>query len=291
LAAVFALTLKWAAAHFNVSAKTAAKWVRRFQQGGCEALQDRSSRPRHCPRRTQSTFIEKVLVLRRLRWNGWRIARELNLSRATVSRILRRVGMNRLGSLDPPPPVVRYEHRRPGDLIHFDIKRLARIVKPGHRIHGDRTRETRGAGYEFLHIAIAFAAVLPDQKHGSALLFFHMARAHFSRFGFSCRRILTDNGSCYRDWRFRKVVQEACLKHRFTRPYTPRTNGKAERFIQTALREWAYARTYQNSAERKTELDFWIHDYNFHRPHASLNLNTPVSRSGLNRNNLLSLHS
>jgi transposase InsO family protein len=290
------LTLKQAAATFNVSAKTAAKWVRRFQQGGCEELRDRTSRPRHCPRRTQSTFIEKVLALRRLRWNGWRIARELKLSRATVSRILCRAGMNRLRSLDPPPPVVRYEHKRPGDLIHFDIKRLARIVKPGHRVHGNRTQETRGAGYEYLHIAIddhtrlAFAAILPDQKHGSALLFFHMARAHFSRFGFSTRRILTDNGSCYRDWRFQKVVRAACLKHRFTRPYTPRTNGKAERFIQTALREWAYARTYQNSQERHTELDFWLHDYNFHRPHASLNLNSPVSRARLNRNNLLSLH-
>jgi len=290
------LTFEEAALQFHVSAKTAAKWVRRFQQGGCEALEDRSSRPRSSPRRIQSTFIEKVLSLRRLRWNGWRIACEVKLSRATVSRILRRAGMNRLRSLDPPPSVLRYEHTRPGDLIDFDIKRLARIVKPGHRVHGDRTQETRGAGYEYLHIAIddhtriAFAAILPDQKHGSALRFFHMARAHFSRFGFSVRRILTDNSSCYRDWRFRKALQAACLKHRFTRPYTPRTNGKAERFIQTALREWAYARSYQNSAERQIELDFWLHDYNFHRPHASLNLNPPISRAGLNRNNLLSLH-
>ena len=291
------LTLKRAAASFNVSAKTAAKWVRRFQQGGAEALRDRSSRPRHSPRRFLSNLIEKVVALRRLRFNGWRIARELKLSRASVSRILRRAGMNRLRSLDPPPPVVRYEHKRPGDLIHFDIKRLARIVKPGHRVHGDRTQETRGAGYEYLHIAIddhtrlAFAAILPDQKHSSAILFFHMARAHFSRFGFSIRRILTDNGSCYRHWCFQKMIRAACLKHRFTRPYTPRTNGKAERFIQTALREWAYARTYQNSAERQAQLEPWLHDYNFHRPHASLNYNPPASRAGLNRNNLLSLHS
>ena len=151
-------------------------------------------------------------------------------------------------------------------------------------------------GYEYLHIAIddhtriAFTAILPDQKHGSALLFFHMACAHFSRFGFSVRSILTDNGSCYRDWRFQKVVRSACLKHRFTRPYTPRTNGKAQRFIQTALREWAYARTYQNSDQRNQQLDPWLHDYNFHRPHASLTLKTPASRAQLNRNNLLSLH-
>ena len=137
-------TLQGAATRFKVSAKTAAKWVQRYREGGAAAMSDRSSRPRRCYRSTASTLIEKVLSLRRLRWNGGRIARELKLSRATVSRILRRNGMNRLRSLDPPPPVVRYEHPHPGDLIHFDIKRLARIVKPGHRVHGDRTRETRG---------------------------------------------------------------------------------------------------------------------------------------------------
>lgn len=291
------LTLKQAAFRFNVSAKTAAKWVRRYREFGRAGLGDRSSRPRRCPRATSSPLIEKVLALRRLRYNGWRIAQTLALSRATVSRILRRAGMNRLRSLDPPPPVQRYEHPHPGDLIHFDIKRLARIVKPGHRIHGDRARETRGAGYEYLHIAIddysriSFAAFLPDQTHQSALLFFLMARAFYSRFGFSIRRVLTDNGSCYRNGTFRMILRQQHVKHRFTRPYTPRTNGKAERFIQTALREWAYARSYQNSSEREQQLDSWLHDYNFHRPHASLNLNTPASRSGLNRNNLLSLHS
>jgi len=240
--------------------------------------------------------VEKALELRRLRWNGWRIARELKLSRATVSRILRRAGMNRLRSLDPPPPVVRYEHKRPGSLIHFDIKRLARIVRPGHRVHGDRTRETRGAGYEYLHIVIddhtrlAYAAILPDQTHASAIRFFHMARCFFSRFGFTVRRVLTDNGSCYRHHLFGRTLREAGVKHHFTRIYRPQTNGKAERFIQTALREWAYARTYQNSAERTETLEDWLHDYNFHRPHGSLNHNPPVSRSGLNRNNLLTLH-
>jgi transposase InsO family protein len=289
-------TLKAAAADFHVSSKTAAKWVRRYQQDGRDGLSDRSSRPHHSPRQIASTSLEKVLHLRRLRWNGWRIALEVKLSRATVSRVLRRAGMNRLRSLDPPLPVIRYEHKHPGDLIHFDIKRLARIVRPGHRIHGDRGQEVRGAGWEYLRIAIddhsriSFAAILPDQTHASAIRFFHMARAHYSRFGFSIRRVLTDNGSCYRDWRFQKIMRLAHLKHRFTRPYTPRTNGKAERFIQTALREWAYARSYQNSQQRELQLDLWLHEYNFHRPHASLKLNTPVSRAGLNRHNLLSLH-
>jgi len=289
-------TLKLAAARFNVSAKTAAKWVRRYREHGVDDLRDRSSRPRCSPRQTAAATIAQVEQLRRLRWNGWRIARELALSRATVSRILRRRGLNRLRSLDPPPPVVRYEHKHPGDLIHFDIKRLARIFKPGHRVTGDRTRETRGAGYQYLHIAIddhsriSFAAILPDQKHDSAIRFFLLARAHYARFGFSIRRVLTDNGPCYQDGSFRNTLFRQHIKHRFTRPYTPRTNGNAERFIQTALREWAYARSYRNSLEREQQLDLWFHHYNFHRPHASLNLNPPASRSGLNRNNLLSLH-
>jgi transposase InsO family protein len=290
-------TLKAAAAAFNVSAKTAAKWTRRYTQPGPDGLKDLSSRPHRSPRQTSSFLLERVLALRRLRYNGWRIAHELGLSRATVSRILRRAGMNRLRSLDPPPPVVRYEHKHPGDLIHFDIKRLARIRKPGHRVTGDRRKESRGVGWEYLHIAIddhsriAFSAILPDQTHHSAMRFLLMARAHYARFGISIRRVLTDNGSCYKHWLFRKLLHRQHIKHRFTRPYTPRTNGKAERFIQTALREWAYARSYQYSAEREQQLDLWLHDYNFHRPHASLNLNTPASRSGLNRNNLLSLHS
>ena len=270
--------------------------MRRFREAGAAGLSDRSSRPHRSPRTTSSPLTEKVLALRRLRYNGWRIAHALGLSRATVSRILRRAGMNRLRSLDPPPPVVRYEHKHPGDLIHFDIKRLARIVKPGHRVHGDRTRETRGAGYEYLHIAIddhtriSFAAILPDQTHQSALRFFFMTRAFYSRFGFSIKRVLTDNGSCYRDHRFTGTLLQQHIKHRFTRPYTPRTNGKAERFIQTSLREWAYARTYQTSLERHQQFDPWLHDYNFHRQHASLNHNTPAARAGLNRNNLLSIH-
>ena len=291
------ISLKAAAAAFNVSDKTAAKWVRRYRERGPDGMKDLSSKPHRLPRQTPSALLERVLLLRRRRWNGWRIARELGLSRATVSRALRRAGMNRLRSLDPPPPVQRYEHNHPGDLIHFDIKRLARFDKPGHRVTGIFSKESRGVGWEYLHIAIddhsriAFSAILPDQTHLSAIRFFLMTRAHFARFGFTIRRVLTDNGSCYKHWLFRKTLWDQRIKHRFTRPYTPRTNGKAERFIQTALREWAYARSYQNSAERTEQLDTWLHDYNFHRPHSSLKLLTPASRSGLNRNNLLSLHS
>jgi len=181
------------------------------------------------------------LALRRLRWNGWKIARETGLSRATVSRILRHAGMNRLRSLDPPPPVVRYKHKHPGDLVHFDIKRLARIVKAGHCIHGDRTQETRGAGYEYLHIVIEPAlskaeGAIPgwpsrpscpirSTPRRSASSIWPAARLFYSRFGFSVRRVLTDNGSCYRDGRFRMLLNQQHIQHRFTRPYTPRTNA------------------------------------------------------------------
>jgi transposase InsO family protein len=280
-------TLKAAAAAFNVSAKTAAKWVSRYRQLGRPGLGELSWRPHRSPRQTSSSLLERVLALRQLRYNGWRIACELKLSRATISRVLRRAGMNRLRSLDPPPPVVRYEHNHPGNLVHFDIKRLARFMRPGHAVTGNPQDHVRGGGWEYLHIAIddhsriAFAAILPDQTHESAIRFFLMARAHYARFGFSIRRVLTDNGSCYRHRPFRKTLWNQHVMHRFTRIYTPRTNGKAERFIQTALREGAYARSYKNSAEREQLLDSWLHDYNFHRPHASLKHNTPASRARL----------
>ncbi len=179
--------------------------------------------------------------------------------------------MNRLRSLDPPPPMVRFEHKHPGDCIHFDIKRLACFVEQSHRVHQDRTRRSLGAGYEFLHIAIddhsriAFAAILPDETSASAQRFFHMTCAHLSRFGFGIRRVLTDNGLCYRHAHFQSLLSRHHIRQHFTRLYRPQTNDKDVRFIQTALRAWAYARTYRHSAERDTELDFWIHDYNFHR--------------------------
>jgi len=287
---------QFAAESFHVSAKTAAKWVRRYRDQGLAGLSDRSSRPQRMPRKTPSTLLEKVFALRRLRRNGWHIAMELGLSRATVSRALRQAGMNRLQSLDPPPEFVRYEHKHPGDMIHFDIKKLAVICAPGHRVTGNPGKRSRGAGYEYLHIAIddysriSFAAIMPDQTQHSALRFFLMAQAYFNRYGFSIQRVYSDNGPCYHSELYRNTMRKLNIRQRFTRPYTPRTNGKAERFIQTALREWAHARTYQNSEQREEQLQLWLHDYNFHRPHASLSRNTPASRAGLNRNNLLRLH-
>jgi transposase InsO family protein len=290
------MTLARAAVRFNVSIPTAGKWAARYHQQGSAGLVDRSSRPHRSPRKTPSTLEGKVLAFRRLRWNGWRIAQELKLSRSTVSRILRRAGLNRLRSLDPPLPVQRYEYERPGDMIHFDIKTLARIERPGSRVTGKPGDRARGAGYEYLHVAIddhsrlAYAAILPDQTQRSAVRFFFMARAYFARFGITIQRVLTDNGPCYHSLALRHVLARHDIRHRFTRPYTPRTNGKAERFIQTALREWAYAHTYQHSAERHLQLTHWIHRYNFHRPHTSLNLATPANRACSDRNNLLTLH-
>ncbi len=205
--------------------------------------------------------------------------------------------MNRLRSLDPPPPVVRYEHKHPGDLIHFDIKRLARFNKPGHRLTGVLGKESRGSVTSICMWPSTttrgslFLPSLPDQTHHSAMRFFFLARAHFNRFGFSIRGVLNDNGSCYKHWLFRKLLHRQNIRHSFTRPYTPRTNGKAERFIQTCLRVWAYARSYRNSEQRAEQLDQWLHDYNFHRPHSGIKLQTPASRAPLESEQLLTLHS
>jgi transposase InsO family protein len=290
------LTLSAAAKQCGVSPKTAAKWVGRYRELGSAGLCDRSSRPHRSPRRTAFSLLERVLVLRRQRYNGWRIAMEVGLSRATVSRMLARAGMSRLRSLDPPTPVMRYEHPHPGDMVHLDIKCLARIVRPGARVTGKLEDRVRGAGWEYLHVAIddnsrlAYAALLPDQTHQSALSFFASARDYFAGFGISIRRLLTDNGPCYRHRSFAQTMSQAGIRHRYTRPYTPRTNGKAERFIQTATREWAYAQSYSNSTERELMLKKWIHHYNFHRPHTSLNLNPPAHRITSDRDNLLTLH-
>ena len=291
------VTLNAPAAAFNVSAKTARKWVRRYQAEQRAGLYDRSSRPHHSPRRTSSQLVELVLNLRRQRWTGVRIAQSTGLSRATISRILRRHKLNRIRHLEPLLPVRRYEHPHPGDLLHLDTKKLARIAKPGHRLTGDPRDETRGAGWEMLHVAIddhsriAFSQFHPDERASSTVAFLRAAVAYYARFGIRIRRVLTDNAPCYYSDLFAATCQELAIRHLRTRPYTPRTNGKAERFIQTALREWAYARIYQHSAERRAELQPWLHDYNWHRPHASLGQSPPISRSGLEGNNLLRHHS
>jgi transposase InsO family protein len=289
-------TLKLAAASFNVSAKTAAKWVKRYRDLGRQDLRDHSSRPRRLRQPTSAELIGRVEALRRERWTGFRIAQQTGLSRATVSRILKRLKLSRMRDLEPRPPVQRYEHAAAGDLLHLDIKKLGRIVRPSHRVTGDRRDSMDGAGWEYVHVAIddhsriAFSAIYPDEKADSTVSFLHQALAYYARLGIRFRAVLTDNGPAYRSRAFALACHTLDLKHRFTRPYTPRTNGKAERFIQTALREWAYARTYQNSNQRSQELNCWLHQYNWHRPHASLALSPPISRADLERNNLLTLH-
>ena len=290
------LSLNSAAAEFKLSRQSAAKWVRRYREGGAAALCDWSSRPHRSPRSISTEQAARIEQLRRQRWTGVRIAKATGLSRATVSRVLTRLKLNTARSLEPTVPIVRYEHPAPGDLLHIDIKKLARIHRPGHRLTGNPQDETRGAGWEFLYVAIddhsriAFTAMLPDEKGLSASRFFCQAVAYFARLGITVRRVMTDNGPCFCSYRFAVRCRKFQIRHLRTRIYTPRTNGKAERFIQTAIREWAYARLYQNSAERNAHLAPWVHSYNWHRPHASLNQSPPISRSGLNVNNLLRHH-
>jgi transposase InsO family protein len=290
------LSLCEAAASHRLSRQSAGKWVRRYRDGGVDALRDRSSRPQHVRKPTSPEQVAHVEALRRERWTGVRIAQATGLSRATVSRILTRLKLNKIKMLEPVQPVVRYEHEAPGDLLHIDIKKLARIVKAGHRITGDPRDETRGAGWEFLYVAIddhsrlAYTAMYPNEKAVSSIDFLQRATEWFQRFGIHVRGVLTDNGPCFYRLQFGGACQDLNIRHTRTRPYRPQTNGKAERFIQTALREWAYARRYENSAQRLQYLQPWTHQYNWHRPHASLGQVPPISRSGLDVNNLLRHH-
>ena len=255
------------------------------------------------PRATPQETVEQVIALRRQRLTGQQIARMLGLSAATVSRVLRRHRLSRLRDLDPPAPVRRYEKAHPGELIHIDIKKLGRFSAVGHRITGDRTKQSNprgrgeGAGWEFVHVCIddasriAFSQVLPDEKKESAVAFLQAAVAYYQSLGITVRGVMTDNGSCYKSYAFREACKALQLRHIRTRPYTPQTNGKAERFIQTSLREWAYARAYPTSEHRKAALQPWLHNYNWHRPHGSLQSMPPISRLAQPMNNLLRLHS
>lgn len=290
------VSFKAAAIAFRVCPRTAAKWTRRYQQEGLGGLQDRSSRPRRSPRRTGEELARLVEKLRRQRFTGLHIAQLTGLSRATVSRILRRLGLNRMRDLEPATPIIRYEHAAPGDLLHLDIKQLGRFSEVKVRPDG-RRRGKHHCRWEYLHVAIddhsriAFAQILPTFTAADAVAFLFAAVAYYAGLGIPIRRLLTDNGHCYRSYAFRAAVLQLGLRHHFTRPYTPRTNGKAERLIQTALREWIYACSYLNSQERNAQLLPWLHHYNWHRPHGSLNRASPISRAGLDRNNLLRLHS
>ena len=286
----------------GVCPRTVRKWVARYQAEGAAGLQDRSSRPHRLRRPTDAAVVQRIEHLRRRRWTGNQIAVETGVSPATVSRILRRLGLNRMKALEPVEPMRRYERAHPGELIHIDIKKLGRFEQVGHRITGDRTRQSSrrgkgwGAGWEFVHVCIddasriAFSQILPDEKQERAVAFLNAAVAYYDSLGVKVSRVMTDNGPCYISSAFRAACKALGLKHVRTRPYTPRTNGKAERFIQTCLREWAYAQAYPNSTRRAAELPIWLHRYNWHRPHGSLNLKPPISRLGLTEDNLLRLH-
>jgi transposase InsO family protein len=291
-----------AARGYNTTPKTVAKWVERFRREGADGLRDRSSRPLSSPSQTPRATCDAVEALRRQRYTGSEIARQLTISPATVSRILHRLGLNRLSALEPAEPVRRYERERPGELIHIDIKKLGRFNEIGHRITGDRRGQSNararreGPGWEYLHVCIddhsriAFAKVMLNEKKRSAIAFLRAALAYYESLGIKVERVMTDNGSCYKSFAFRRACKRLRLRHIRTKPYTPKTNGKAERFIQTSLREWAYARAYGNSRDRKEQLPTWLHRYNWHRPHAGIDDLTPISRLGLTENNLLRFH-
>ncbi len=269
----------------GVTRRTAYKWLRRFEDGGNAALQDRSSRPHRIPRRTPRKALRRMEQLRRRRKAAWEIALETGIPVATVSRQLQQLGLGRLWrleeALDPPR---RYEHPNPGGMFHIDAKKLARIQGVGHRIHGDRSRKKRGVGWEVVfvcvddHTRLAYAEVLPSENAVYATAFFRRALRWFESLGIRCERLLSDNAKCYGS----KLFTALCLNHgvrqSFTRPYTPKTNGKAERFIQTLKRRWAYRYTYRTSAIRSASLRPWIRHYNHQRPHRELGKKPPMAR-------------
>jgi len=291
-----AQTPRAVATALGVCERTVRKWVQRYRQEGLGGLGDRSSRPHRSPYRTTAPVAEQVAALRRQRLSYAAIGLTTGLSKATICRLLRARGLHRLPRLEPAEPVIRYERARPGELLHLDIKKLGRIERIGHRITGNRRDHTRGVGWELVHVVIddhsrlAFAALLPDERQDSAVAFLDAAVAFFRRLGVRPQRIMTDNGSCYQARAFARRCRRHRLAHLRTRPYRPKTNGKAERFIQTLCREWAYARAYHHSDERQAHLLPWLHRYNWHRPHTSLEGLPPISRLRLSADNVLRLH-
>ena len=283
------------AAALGISVRTVAKWMARSRQAS--GLLDGSSRPHRQPRRLAASLEAAVLTLRRTRATAWQISAALRLPRSTVTRVLARAGLNRVALLDPPAPVQRYEWAQVGDLLHIDLKRLARVAGIGHRIHGDRRRRARNVGWEYLHVAIddatrlTYAEVLPADEAPVAAAFLQRTLAWFRRRGIRIRRLLTDNAMVYRAGVFSAVCRRWTVRQRFTRPYRPQTNGKAERFIQTLLREWAYRMPYRSSARRTAALAPYLRFYNHRRPHAS-----PGARPGCvskrlpKMNNLFDIH-
>ena len=283
-------TVKAAARAAGVSRRTAHKWLARHRLGGERRHHDRSSAPRRCPRRVAAARIADIEALRRERLTGAAIAGRLDMARSTVGLVLRRLGLGRLKNLEPPIPIVRYERALPGEMIHLDIKKLGRFEVEGHRVTGDRQKgRSRKAGWDFLHVCVddasrlAYTEILSSERKEDTTAFLQRALAWLSRHGVSVERVMTDNGSAYRSKLFAKALADAGARHVRTRPYTPRTNGKAERFIQTSLREWAYAKPYRSSAERTQAIKPWTNAYNLNRPHSGIAGLTPWQRV----NNLL----
>ena len=278
---------------FQVCARTARKWAARGVRG---ELEDRSCRPHHSPRAISAAVMVEIQRLRQLEWTGEQIAEVVGVSRATVARTLPQVGLAHLAALQAQPIIQRYEWLRPGQLLHLDIKKLGRIGHMGHRITGDKRGQARGIGWEFVHVCVddcsrvTYAEVLADEKGATVAAFLRRAVAWFRRRGVRVQRVLTDNGTGYRSRVFAAACRARRLGHRRTRPYTPRTNGKAERFIRTMLREWAYGPAFHSSAQRTAALARWLHYYNWHRRHRGLGGAPPISRI-VSRDDLLRHHS
>jgi transposase InsO family protein len=268
----------------GVSRRSASKWKGRYREAGEAALVDRSSRPLRSPRQTHPAVVEEILRLRRRRQTGQQIASRVGSSPSTVARILAREGLSRLKNLDPKQPVRRYQRDHPGELIHIDTKKLGRIQVVGHRITGNRRQRARRAGWEFVHVAVddasrlAYAEVLANERSPTAVAFLRRLLAWYSSHGITVKGVMTDNGSCYRSHRFASACRRLGLRHLRTRPYRPCTNGKAERFIQTLLRGWAYHRAYPTSTQRSQRLPKFLSYYNLRRPHASLGRQAPAAR-------------
>lgn len=291
-----AIPVAQAAANAGVSTVTARKWLGRYLAQGSLGLLDKSSRPARSPKAIEPHVALAIVELRRKMCLQARIACYVGVSKATVSRVLRRAGLSKIADLAPQEPVQRYEWQAPGDLLHIDIKKLGRFTDVGHRITGDYRKRTRGLGWEYLFVAVddharvAFTAMRPDERKDSAMSFLHQATAYFAGLGVKVRRLITDNGPAFHSHAFRDACIKLGVKHRFTRAYRPQTNGKAERFIQSALREWAYGRAYQSSDHRRDALPAWNHFYNWHRPHQGINGLAPMSRLASPTNNVLTLH-
>jgi transposase InsO family protein len=304
------VALTEAAEAAGVSARTAGKWVKRYREEGDAGLLDRSSAPKHVPNATAPERIEAIAALRRLHLTGPEIAEVLAMATSTVSAVLKRIGLGKLSRLAPPEPPNRYQRSRPGELIHIDVKKLGRIGpnKAGHRVTGRRIgnatatdatgRRRRQVGWECVHVCVddatrlAYAEVLPDEKKKTAIGFLRRAVAFYRSHGITVQRLMTDNGSAYRSAAHSLACRAMGIRHIRTRPYRPRTNGKAERFIRTMLREWAYAAIYGSSPERAAALSGWIERYNFHRRHGALGHRPPIQRlRELRRNNVAGIYS